>query len=85
MMNGFQHGMNPAWWVLMSLFWIALIALIVWAAVRLLPGRSTEAPRQINTERPEEILDRRLAAGEIDPDTYDTLRAKLGGGALSGK
>ncbi len=85
MMNGFHNGMDPGWWVLMSLLWIALIALIVWAAVRLLPGRSPEAPRQIDAERPEEILDRRLATGEIDPDTYDTLRAKLGGGALSGR
>ncbi|MEK6276247.1 MAG: SHOCT domain-containing protein [Actinomycetota bacterium] len=28
-------------------------------------------------ERPEEILDRRLARGEIDPAAYDELRAKL--------
>ncbi len=85
MMDGFHNGMDPGWWVLMSLVWIALIALIVWAAVRLLPGRSAEAPRQSEVERPEEILDRRLARGEIDPDTYDTLRAKLGGGAPSGR
>ena len=85
MMNGFHNGMDPGWWVLISLLWIALIALIVWAAVRLLPGRSAEVPRQIDAERPEEILDRRLASGEIDPDTYDTVRAKLGGGALGGR
>jgi len=28
-------------------------------------------------ERPEEILERRLAQGEIDPAAYDNLRAKL--------
>jgi len=85
MMNGFHNGMDAGWWVLMSVVWIVLIALIVWAAVHLLPGRSAEAPRQSDAERPQEILDRRLARGEIDPDTYDTLRAKLGGVAPSGR
>lgn len=83
MMNGVNSGTDGGWWVLMSLFWVALIALIVWAAVRLFPARGGNGPDREQPERPEEILDRRLARGEIDPETYDTLRTKLRG-ALGG-
>ena len=38
MLNG--YGMGAAGWLLMALFWIALIALVVFAVVRLSPGRS---------------------------------------------
>jgi putative membrane protein len=85
MMNGFNSGMDAGWWVLMSVFWVALIALIVWAAVQLFPNRGGSAPERKEPEGPEEILDRRLARGEIDPETYDALRAKLRGGVLSGR
>ena len=60
----------------MVLVWAVLIAAIVWAVTRLLPGRgkpSTDASR----ETAEEILDRRLAMGEIDIETYQTQRAAL--------
>jgi len=75
MMDGWDHGMNPAWWVLMSVLWVLLIALVVWAAVRLFPGRGERGGWA--EDRPDEILDRRLARGEIDPETYDRLREKL--------
>jgi uncharacterized membrane protein len=44
----------------------------------------TREPSQRISERPEEILKRRLASGEIDAETYDQLRSRLGGGALAG-
>jgi putative membrane protein len=77
MMN---NGMDAGWWVLMSILWIALIALIVWAVVRLFPGREN-APR---AEDARSLLDRRLASGEIDAGTYDQLRERLDRGALAG-
>lgn len=68
MMNGFNDGMNAGGWVLMSVFWVALIAAIVWGVAAL----SSRNDRRTNTdgllERPEEVLDRRLASGEIDAD-----------------
>ena len=74
MMDGWD-GMGVAGWFLMTVFWVALIAAIVWAVAHLFPARgATEAP---GSERPEEILDRRLARGEIDTATYDELRAKM--------
>jgi len=78
MMDGWYDGMGAGWWILMMVFWVALIAAIVWAVANLFPTRrdtSTAAP-----ERPEDVLDRRLAHGEIDAATYDELRGKLRAG-----
>jgi putative membrane protein len=74
--------MGPGGWVLMSVFWIVVVALIVWAIVRLVPSRTDdvrEPPRAAAEppEKPREILDRRLASGEIDVETYEALRSKL--------
>ena len=81
-MDGLNEGMGAGGWLLMSVFWIALVALVVWA-VAMLSGRSQvgvttgSSSGGYDVKRPEEILDRRLALGEIDPATYDALRAKL--------
>lgn len=74
-------GMDAGWWVVMMVFWVGLAAAVVWALVRSL---GTREPSQRISERPEEILKRRLASGEIDAETYDQLRSRLGGGALTG-
>jgi putative membrane protein len=77
MMNGFNDGMGAGGWVLMSVFWVALIAAIVWAVAALSSRGDRRADSDGLLERPEEILDRRLASGEIDEERYDVLRAKL--------
>ncbi|MHB1567938.1 MAG: SHOCT domain-containing protein [Solirubrobacteraceae bacterium] len=76
------YGMGAGGWVLMMVFWIVLVAVVVWAIVRLVPSRTDDArePRRSAAEPPEkprEILDRRLASGEIDAETYEELRSKL--------
>jgi putative membrane protein len=75
---------SSGWWVVMPLatvlFWGAVIWLVV-IFVRGLSGR----PSGDGAERPDEILARRYARGEIDEDEYrrrlDTLRgtARAGG------
>ena len=75
MMGGWYGGMGVGGWILMTLFWVALLALIGWAGTRLFPTRAGRDDGE--RERPEEVLDHRLARGEIDPATYDTLREKL--------
>ncbi len=75
MMNHWYDSMGAGDWLLMSALWVALIALIVWAVTSLFPRGGRDASDL--AERPEEILDRRLASGEIDATTYDTLRGKL--------
>lgn len=77
MMYGWDDGMGVGGWVLMSLAWVALIALVIWAISRLFPARSGRATPEQTTETPGEILDRRLARGEIDTDEYARLRDAL--------
>jgi putative membrane protein len=77
-MMGYGWGMGAGGWIAMTVFWIALLVLVVWGVTRLLPsggrGSDTGAPR---AETPEEILDRRFALGEIDEETYQRMRTQL--------
>lgn len=78
MMGWYGGGMGWSGWVFMGLFWVALLALIIWLVVKLLPGTSSstrQAPPQ--GESPLDILDRRFAQGEIDLETYQVQRAAL--------
>jgi putative membrane protein len=85
MFSGF-HTMGAGGWVLMSVFWVALVALVVWVLVRLLPTRADDHQAKDETsDTPREVLDRRLAGGEIDVQTYEQLREKLGPRPLAGR
>jgi putative membrane protein len=75
MMMGYGWGMGPFGWIMMGLFWLVVIGLIVWAVVALLPG--TRSSGGTAGERPEEILDRRFATGEIDVEQYRKAREEL--------
>lgn len=77
MMNGWDNGMGAGGWVLMVFAWVALIALIVWAISRLFPSRSAGDSGEPGTATADEILDRRLARGEISTDEYARLRDAL--------
>ena len=77
MMNGWNGGMTWEGWFFMTLLWVLLLSVIVWAAAQLFPGRRDTRPAE-TTEEPRQILDRRLASGEIDVDTYEKLRQTLG-------
>lgn len=76
MMNGWNGGMTWEGWFFMSLFWVLLIGVIVFAAAQLFPGR--RETRTETQDEPRTILDRRLASGEIDVETYEQLRRTLG-------
>ena len=78
------YGMGVAGWLLMALFCVALIALVVWAVMRLIPAAAEgTAGRGNRADEPREILKRRLASGEIDVDTYEQLNLKLESPSLS--
>jgi len=76
-MDGLYNGMNGGWWIVMIVFWVGLIAAIVWAGARLFARPGTADYSGGAGERPGEILERRLASGDIDAATYDALREKL--------
>ena len=70
--TGFCNGMGVGGWVLMIGVWAAFLGLIFFALTRLFPS---EAPMRDAWM----LLDRRLAAGEIDPETYRAVRDELTG------
>jgi len=78
--------MSAGAWVFMGSFWVVLIAVIIWLVVRLLPsnrrGTAAQASRPHVApvraqESPVDLLDRRFAHGELDPETYQNHRAAL--------
>lgn len=72
------HGWSWAGWLVMCMvmlvFWAGLIAAVV-AGVRYL-GTANQPPAP-GTRRPEDVLDDRYAAGEIDDDEYRRRRSIL--------
>jgi putative membrane protein len=77
--SGFENHMGDwgaGWWVLMALmmvvFWGAVIVGIAWLVRWLMAERNGHGgPSAI------ELLDRRLASGEISPEEYRERRAVL--------
>ena len=81
-MMGYGFGMGAGGWIAMAVFWIAVIGLVVWLVARAFPrGRRDDVvggePGVAQGETPDQLLDRRFAAGEIDVATYDSMRATL--------
>ena len=65
-------------WPLLPLFWIGIVALFCWGALRWFGWRDTrrsfDAPFEADAL---EILRRRYARGEIDDTTFDQMRERL--------
>jgi putative membrane protein len=81
-----QGGMMDGGWGILGilgvlvqlLFWGGLLAVIVWAVVRITANRqggSTDA--RVGGDSAEEILRQRFARGEIDAEEYDERRRIL--------
>lgn len=82
MMNDSYWGMGTFGWLVMVAFWVLLIVGILWALRELRTGSAPPEPPEPASEDPLSILDRRLASGDIDAQTYDELRDKLAEGRL---
>lgn len=80
-MMGYGWGMGAGGWIAMTVFWVALIALIVWLFGRaFLRGGNVHGchrDESATAETPAQILDRRYASGELDLETYQTMRVNL--------
>ncbi len=81
MMDGWGDGMGAGGWTLMIIFWVALVAVVGLAITRLFPsvrgGGSAEGATA--SQSPQQLLDARLARGEIDVETYERLHEVLAG------
>jgi putative membrane protein len=64
----FMGGMHWFWWI----FWVGLVGVIVFYGW----GRQSEHRRR-SRETPHEVLQRRLASGEIAPEEYEKRKALL--------
>lgn len=84
-MNFGCSGAGVGGWIAMTIFWVGLLALLVWTVARLTPGwrgtgSGSSGPHDQGggpSESAEEIVDRRFASGELDEDTYQSMRAAL--------
>jgi len=82
MMWGYGFGWG---WLMMTfgtVFWIALLVVLVWAVIRLLSSRASGPAPQGTTMPPGgpsamEILRQRYARGEIDEVTFEHMRERL--------
>ena len=64
----FMGGMHWLWWI----FWLLLIGALVYSMWGR-PGEQRRSPR----DTPQQVLQRRLANGEISPDEYEKRKALL--------
>jgi putative membrane protein len=71
-------GMGSLGWFGMGVFWLLLLGLIVWLVVRLLPGSGSGNSQARSTDDSAlDILDRRLANGQVDLPSWQAQRAAL--------
>jgi len=83
---GGMGGFGMGGMIGMVVFSLVLIALVVWAVSRLLPGRQARhSHSEPGQETPDETLDRRFARGEVDLETYQVQRAALASARGEGK
>ena len=64
----YMGGMHTFWWV----FWLILLGIAVYAIWS--PGQRAQRSER---ESPHELLQRRLAKGDITPDAYEQAKALL--------
>lgn len=74
----YMHGIGWGWWLLMSFGMVAFWGLVIWGIVTLVRGGSSGAEQPaVESDRPLDVLQRRLARGEISVEEYEELRDAL--------
>lgn len=77
MMTGFGMGFSGLGWIGMILFWVAVIAGIVWL-VRSFGAQNNQGMMQMQGgTNAREILDQRYARGELDREQYEAMKKDL--------
>lgn len=76
-MMDWGYGMGGGGWLLMTLTWLLLIVAVVALVAWLLPRGSRPGTGGNGEPTALDVLDARLARGEVDLETYRSLRAEL--------
>jgi len=77
-MMGWGYGMGAAGWLVMTGLWLVLILGAVGLVMWLFPRETRRGSAPEGAGRtPRELLDERLARGEVDVETYRVLREEL--------
>lgn len=76
MMTGFGMGFGGFGFLMMAIFWIAIIAAAVWLFSNLFP-QSKQSQSGDTTETAVTILKKRYARGEISKEEFETMRHDL--------
>ena len=78
MMTGFGMGFGGLGLILMILFWGALIVGAVWLVMFLVKSNSQNSTLQVQRiVNAHDILDQRYARGELDRETYESMKADM--------
>jgi putative membrane protein len=76
-----MNDVGGGWWLLMSVGMVAFWALLLYGVVWLARGTASRGPQAPQppapSESPQQVLERRLAAGEVSVEEYERLRAVL--------
>ncbi len=64
MMDWYYGGAGWEMMLAMAVFWLAVVAGVIWAVARVFPDRRS------NADEARRILDRRFASGELDVTAY---------------
>ena len=73
---GMMSGLGWVWRLLSTLFFLVVVALIIWAVVRAV-GHSSPPPETKSGDSALEILRQRYARGEISREEYEAKRKDL--------
>lgn len=78
MMGWSNYSMGGAGWLVMTLFMVGFWTLVIAALAVIFRGTRSDGPPAMTGRRdPVDILDERLARGEIDSDEYQARKAAL--------
>jgi putative membrane protein len=73
----YMHDIGWGWWLLMSVGMVAFWGLVVYGVLSVARGEALGRSREPRSESADEVLRRRLAAGEITVEEYQRVRSVL--------
>jgi putative membrane protein len=77
----YANHMSTAWWVLASLGGLIVLGLTLWTLYSVISSPHSKAATDASPATASEVLERRLAAGEIDTEEYEQIRSTINAAA----